>query len=329
MELEEARYYEALGLTPPESQGDGQPAGETETPAAQTEQEPQTGGAGTGAETGQETGAGGETEPGAENGPETAEDGKSHAADGEAREQTQEQRREYAARRRRAETKAAVDQAVQEALEAERARSKTELQELFAAAGIKNTKTGAPITNMEEFRAWKAEFDAQKLQSELKAGKLTREGLDAAISQHPAVRQAQEIIQREQQAKQDRETAEAQARIEGELAEIRKMDPTINGVADLLKMPNAKEFYDKVKKGYSFLDAFYLVNRERMAEQTAAAAREQAASNARGKDHLQGTGGARGAGALSVPPEEMRIFRVMMPDASDEEIQKYYNKSKK
>lgn len=327
MNLDEAKYYEALGLTPPEEQETdqagqegGQQAGEDGAQERQPEQKSQQEQESAAEpEGGSETGEDEQREPGAEGGTENT---------GEGREQTAEQRRENAARRRREEIRATVDRAVQEALTAERERNQKELEDLFAAAGIKNTKTGAPIKTMEEFNAWKAEFAEQKLQNDLKAGKLTQEGLNAAISQHPAIRKAQEVIQREEQARQDREAAEAQTRIEAELAEIRKMDPTINEVADLLKMPNAKEFYEKVKKGYSFLDAFYLVNRERLAEQTAAAAREQAASNARGKDHLKGTGGTRGAGAMSVPPEEMRIFRAMMPDASDAEIQAYYNKKR-
>lgn len=327
MDLEEVKYYEALGLTPPEGQGEGQAAQEGDGQAGEggaqedrPEQEPQQEQEGpAGPESGEESAEDKRREPDAEDGAKKA---------WESREQTAEQRRENAARRRREERQAAVDRAVQEALAAERERSRRALEEVFAQAGIKNTKTGAPIKTMEEFSAWKAEFDAQRLQNDLKAGKLTQEGLNAAISQHPAVRQAQEVIRREEQARQDREAEEAKARIEAELMEIRKMDPTINEVSDLLKMPNAKEFYEKVQKGYSFLDAFYLVNRERLAEQTAAAAREQAASNARGKDHLKGTGGARGAGAMSVPPEEMRIFRAMMPDASDAEIQAYYNKGR-
>lgn len=314
--MDESKYYEALGLTPP--------APEVQEPAADPAAE---GGAAEAGDAGAEPVDA--TDPAAEEG--AAESGDTSAPAGAAsgtQELTAEERRANAARRRRQEQQVAIDAAVQEALKAEREKHNAELTALFAAAGMKNTKTGAPITTMEEFDSWKAEFDAAKLQADLKAGKLTPESLNAAISQHPAIKQAQEIIRREEQAQREQETAAAQAKIKAELVEIGKLDPSIKEVKDLLNMPNAKEFYELVKRGYTYLDAYHSVNRERLQESAVAAARKQAMTNARGKDHLAGTGNVRGAGAATVPAEDMRIFRALMPNASEADIQAYYNKHK-
>lgn len=315
--MDESKYYEALGLTPPTPEAQepaAEPAPEGQAAAAEVE-------AGT-----VESGGDHETEPDQGGGGSDA--GVQTGADGGKQEQTAEERRANAARRRRQEQQVAVEAAVQQALEAEREKHKTELAALFAAAGMKNTKTGAPITTLEEFNTWKAEIDAAKVQADLKAGKLTPEGLNAAISQHPAIKQAQEIIRREEQAQREQETAAAQAKISAELVEIGKLDPSIKEVKDLLNMPNAKEFYELVKRGYTYLDAYHSVNRERLQENAVAAARQQAMTNARGKDHLAGTGNVRGAGAATVPAEDMRIFRALMPNASEADIQAYYNKHK-
>ena len=56
---------------------------------------------------------------------------------------------------------------------------------------------------------------------------------------------------------------------------------------------------------------------------------QQALNNARGKDHLRSTGNAQGSGALSVPAEEMAMFRLFNPNATEAEIQKFYNKHHK
>lgn len=242
---------------------------------------------------------------------------------------TEEQRKENAARRRREETQAAIDKAVQDAVKAEQDRSKAEMDAFFAAAALKNTLTGKPITNMEEFNEWKQAFDAAKLQRDLKAGKLTPEGLQKVIEQTPAMKQVQQIAQKQEEADRQQSEAAAKARVDAEIAEIHKLDPTISEVKDLLKMPTAKEFYALVKKGNSFLDAFRLANYDRLTTAAAEAAKQQAMNNARSKDHLTGTGPQRGQGSSPVPPDEMAMFRLINPGATDAEIQAYYNKNKK
>lgn len=242
--------------------------------------------------------------------------------------QTEEQRRENAAQRRRQEQQEAIDKAVSEALEQERERTKGEWSAFFAKARLKNSITGMPITTLDEFNEWFRAYDAAKLSDDLKEGRLTPEALDKAIAESPAVKRAEEIVRREEEARRQQEEAAAKARIDAEIQEIHKLDPAINSMADLLKMPNARQFYEYVKRGNSFLDAWYLTNREKMAQQTAEAAKQQAMNAARSKDHLKSTANARGAGAASVPAEEMRMFRLFNPDATEAEIQAYYNKQK-
>lgn len=327
MEFTEASLYESMGLTPPDGEGEngqgaaapaqaqegqgaaeGQPAGEN---AANDTAGASTSGTDSGEGEDQEQ----DTQP-PEGGQEPPEGGGKPA-------QTAEQRRENAARRRQAETQAAVDQAVA----AEREKHQKELADFFQAASLKNTITGKPITSMEEFNAWKQDFAAAKLQRELKAGKLTPEALNQAIAQNPAVQQVQQMARESEEAKRRAAEAEAKVRIDAELKEIGKMDPTIKGPEDLLKMPKAKEFYAYVKRGFSFLEAYKMANFDTLTTRTAEAARQQAMTNARGKNHLTGTR-QQGAGSLTVPADELAMFRAFNPDATDEQIQEFYNRSK-
>ena len=334
-EFTEQQVYEALGLGAKE-QEPAAPAPGAQEPEPQAE--PTTGGAKE-----QEPAApASQEEPPAQEEPEGTPPAQEPEGGGAAEEPaqqkpdkahgqqlTEEQRKENAARRRREETQAAIDKAVQDAVKAEQDRSKAEMDAFFAAAALKNTLTGKPITNMEEFNEWKQAFDAAKLQRDLKAGKLTPEGLQKVIEQTPAMKQVQQIAQKQEEAARQQSEAAAKARVDAEIAEIHKLDPTISEVKDLLKMPTAKEFYALVKKGNSFLDAFRLANYDRLTTAAAEAAKQQAMNNARSKDHLTGTGPQRGQGSSPVPPDEMAMFRLINPGATDAEIQAYYNKNKK
>lgn len=310
--ITEAQLYEAFGLTP--SQEQGEQAQEPAAPAAEEQPgEPAEGErvqeiAAPAAEEPQQPEEEPSTDPGTRGNP-----GKPPLSE--------EQRRVNAARRRQQEQQAAIDAAVR----AERERQSAMLGEIFSNAGLKNTFTGEPITNLEQFQAWNQQFADQQLQQELKAGKLTVEGLQQVVSQHPAVQQAQQLLDQQKALQQAQQEAANRARIEGELAEIAKLDPTIQGVADLLNMPTAAAFREHVAKGHSFLDAFKLANMESIAAAKAEAAKQEAMNNARGKEHLRSPGNARGSGAASVPAAQMAMFRQMMPGASDAEIQKYYN----
>ena len=332
----EQQVFDALGLGEQEQEAAAPaPGGDTAPETNKTDQTPQeTPEDGARGEQEQEAAApapGGEdTDPESGEPGEQEKDGGKPVAEGAGKKQpmTEEQRKEAAAQRRRAETQAAIDKAVEEAVKAEKDRSKAEMDAFFAAAALKNTITGKPITNMEEFNAWKQAFEAAKLQKDLKAGRLTPEALQKVIEQTPAMQQVQQMVQRQDEQQRQQAQEAAQVRVDQEIAEIHKLDPSISSVKDLLTMPKAKEFYALVKKGNSFLDAFRLANFETLTAKRADAARQQAMNNARSKDHLTATGGQRGAGAAQVPPDEMAMFRLINPGATDAEIQAYYNKQK-
>lgn len=250
----------------------------------------------------------------------------------ESEAQSEEERRENAARRR-LEQHEAVDKAVREAEERLRESFRQEREQFYQSAGLRNTFTGEAITSDEQFRAWKSAFDRQRIEEDLGQGKLTPEAIDQAVSNSPAMVRLNEINEkmeaerREAEARQKREAEEAfQAKVAEEIAEIHKMNPSVNGVEDLLKLPNADKFQEYVRRGNTFLDAYYLANREEVQRRSAANALRQAQAQAKSKAHLPTAPTPRGAGAESVPKEDMALFRLFNPDATEDEIQAYYNK---
>lgn len=325
--ITEAKLFEAFGLTPP--QGEGAKEQGIAAPAAEGIQaDPEEGAQGQEfAEPADQTARPAE-EPAADQDPET--EGADPAAEEPAGKKTltPEERRANAARRRQKEQQEAIDRAVAEARRAEQEKQQAMLQDVFARAGLKDNATGKPITSLEEFNQWHKAFTDGQLQKELKAGKLTKESLEQLIEQHPAVQQAKQLMEQGQTAQRQQQEAADKARIDGELKEISAMDPSIRSVADLLNMPTADKFREYVAKGLGFKDAFYLANRESLEQARAAAARQQAMNNQRGKEHLIATGNPRGGGADAVPSDQMRLFRMLNPNATEQEIQNYYNKYK-
>jgi len=243
-------------------------------------------------------------------------------------EQSAEERRENAARRRQAEQQAAIDAAVKAALEQQRQQFDAERQEFFQQAGVVNPYTNEPITNMDEFRAWREEQENRKIQKELSSGKLTRETLEGLIDKHPAVQAARQAQEQEAAREQEAKTQQFMQDVESQLAEIRKTDPTIQNVTDLMNKPYGRAFYDAVQRGNNFLDAFYLATRGMQFENVEEKARQSAINNLTGKNHLKATSMGGRAGA-TVTPEERDMYRLFNPTATDQEIQKYQNKFKK
>lgn len=243
--------------------------------------------------------------------------------------QTLEERRANAARRRQQEQQQAVDAAVAAARQEEQTKAAEAIKDLFEKAGMKNTITGEPITTIEQMQQWQRQLHQAQLEKDLKAGKLTAEGLNHLIEEHPAVQKASQIQKQQEEAHIQQVQAEAKARIDGEIVEIGKMDPTIKSAADLLKMPKAKEFYEYVQKGYSFIDSYKLSHFEEITQRSAEAARQQAQAAARGKEHLTVVGNSRNTGAATVPADQMQLYRMLNPGASEADIQKHFNNYQK
>ena len=326
-EITEQQVYEALGLGA-QAQEPAEPAAQTSEPEGAQAQEPAAP-----AEDVQQTAEGTQTEPPAvADAPDDPEDDAAAGAQAGKQPLTPEQRRENAAKRRQQEQQAqqaAINQAVQAAVRQEQDKHEGILKEFFAKAGLKNTITGEPITNMEQFNTWNQQFNDAKLQRDLKAGKLTPEGLATAIGNHPIVKQAQQLVTQDAAAKQAQQTAAAKAKIEGEIAEIHKMDESIGSLEDLMQAPYWPQLYAMTKRGYSIKDAHFLLNHDRLEKAKIDAAKQQTMNNTRGKDHMTATAAPRGAGSISVPAADLAMFRQFNPSATDAEIQAYYNKYKK
>lgn len=236
-----------------------------------------------------------------------------------------EQRRENAARRRAQETQAAVDKALQ----VQQQKQDALLKEVFEKAGLKNPYTGQPITSHAELKQWHDEQSRRQVQQDLKDGKLTPEAISQAVGNHPAIQQAQTIVQQHEAQQQAIRDQQYRAQAEAEFARIQQLDPTIKEPKDILALPTADSFNAYLDMGYKMEDAFYLANRERLEKQKEDAAAQAARNNIRSKDHLSPVGNSRASDQVEVPANVMRYYRRLMPNASADEIRRHYNANKK
>lgn len=310
MALNEKQIYEALGIEYPD-------AGAKEQLPAEAAQEPQEGA---------EEGAKEQVVAEPAEGTEPSEAGATGAEEPGSAAMDENTRREYAAQRRRQEQQAAINKAVEEALALERQRNEKQLEDIFTRAGLKNTVTGEPIKTQADFENWERSWHQQQLASQAEAGQLTPEMLDKVISEHPDVKRAQALIQAQQQLEQQRAEEAAKQRIETDLAKIRALDPEVTTVEQLFAGSYGQQIMELTQKGLDLAQAYYLATREDREKAIAETARQQAALLSRGKQHLIPNGNAAGAGAVAVPQADMQLYRLLMPDATEAEIQAHYNK---
>ena len=153
--------------------------------------------------------------------------------------------------------------------------------------------------------------------------RLSQAGIDPSvlnqyIEQLPAVRQAKEFEERQRQEQVSRH-------VDNNLKELQRAHPEIKGFEDVETLPTYPQIIEKVKRGYTLLDAYELANKDSIIAQRAAAAKQKALNDAAGKGHLTATGGAGGKGVV-VPADVVRTYKRLDPSITDKQIQEHYSK---
>lgn len=271
---------------------------------------------------GEESAAGGDDGQEGGSADDDGDDGPDGEEGAEPTQQTPEERhRQAEARRQREEAARAA---------AFQARIDKVYADLFA--GQTDPFTHKPITNEAEFRAYQAAQDRQNEEKALEDAGIKPEVLeqlvDRRVSQHPDIRKAQEALAAAEAERIRAIEQQAQEAIGTQLKAIQAVNPAIKSLDDIASLPTAPAFNRYVQQGLGLEDAYYLANRAEIEGKKTAAAKQAAINQTRSKGHLDsGAGGA--ANAVVVPPEEVALYRAMMPNATDEEIRKDWVKFQK
>lgn len=251
------------------------------------------------------------------------EDGGTSTSDGTGGVQSAEENAKYAAARRKAE--AERDAAIAKAKADAQAEAQKTIDEAYRGMGLYDPYTKKPITTKAEYDAYKQQMDIAKKSKVARASGMSEEEFDSFVAELPEVKAAREVRERAEAQIKEAQAREAQVKIGEQLSEIAAFDPSIKTLGDLKKMENYSEFYNRVKRGHTLVEAYKLTNFDKLTAQAASGAKQAAINSISGKSHLEKTSG-RGAGAVTVPSEIAEQYRVFNPGATDAEIQRHYNK---
>lgn len=182
--------------------------------------------------------------------------------------------------------------------------------ELFADLGMVDPYTGEPIESREDFLRWKERFLADtEAQRE--------DAFRAALPDPMAEDMADAALM-----------AQMMEAVGSELQKIRQWDGAVSSLEDIAAAETLPAVYEKVMKGYSLSDAFYLVHADTIREEAVRRAVESADRKYRSKEHLRAVS-PRGNGEVRIPAEVMAEFRRILPEADMESIRRFYKKDRK
>lgn len=260
------------------------------------------------------------TEPKPSENAQVGEEGASgHPGTEEKPAQTPEQNAQYAAARRKAER--------DQAREIERIRTETAEREnaLIAGLGFVNPETGQTVRTRAEYDAMQKAVSRQREQQLARTAGMTEEEWTRLVESSPTVQAARQTQQRAEAAAQAARMEQVRTQMAEELGEITKLDANIKSFADLRGQENWPQIEERMKRGYTMLDAYRLVNMDAIAERRAAAAQQKALNATVQKQHMQSTE-QQGTGGISVPKSVMEQYKRLNPGVSESEIAAHYAK---
>jgi hypothetical protein len=187
-----------------------------------------------------------------------------------------------------------------------RQAARDEMSQTLRRLGIENPETGGTIDSVDALEAYEKALSDKRISS----GRVNADDV-------------RRIVRETIEGPQKQAASQAPQR---ELDMIRDVDPGMTDLGAILKSDIGADFRRYVNEGDSFTVAYGKAVRARQARSSGE--RAAGAAKAAGKGHLASTS-QRGEGAVSVPADELRIFRELNPDASDKDIREYYNRYKK
>lgn len=229
----------------------------------------------------------------------------------------------FAAARRQAERER--DEAIARARREAQEEAQRTIDEAFKHAGMTNPYTKTPITNKAEYDEYLKRYQQEQRETVQRKAGLSQEQYQQFVNSLPEVQQARAAQAQAERASMEARQQAAKVRLDEQIQEIHKLDPSIKDIKDLTQMPNYQAFYDLVKRGNNFVDAYKLANFDALTQRTAQASRQAAIKQAASKEHLTTTT-ARGQGAAPVPVDIMQEYKAFNPDATEEQIQRHYQK---
>jgi hypothetical protein len=183
----------------------------------------------------------------------------------------------------------------------------------------KNPETGQPIRSAQDYYEAMAAQERMNAREQMQQNGIDPTMIDNLIANSPAVRQAQA-------ATAELNNYRAQQKLEADYKEILALDPSLNGIDDILSDPSMPLMAERVAQGMSLVDAYKIVNFDKVFNSKEAAVKQQTINQVKGKNHLS-TGAAVNVSSdlEDIPANMLEDFKDRFPEKSPKELKALYN----
>lgn len=219
------------------------------------------------------------------------------------------------------ETNAAFANMRRQLQEANRRLADTDAMFARQFGNYKNPETGEPIRSAKDYYEAMAAQERANAREQMKQNGIDPSVIDNLIANSPAVRQAQA-------ATAELNSYRAQQRLDADCKEILALDPSINSVEEIMNDPSMPLMLEKVQAGMSLVDAYKIVNFDRVFASKEAAVKQQTVNQVKGKNHLA-TGASINVNDTEedIPADSIEKWKEMFPEKSAKELKALYNKT--
>ena len=189
--------------------------------------------------------------------------------------------------------------------------------------GYTNPETGQPIRSAEDYMNAMAAQERLQARQKLQENNIDPQLIDNLIANSPVVRQAEAQMA-------ELTNMRAQQEVERDIAEVLKLDPTLTSRDAIMNDPSFPQVLEKVQSGMRLVDAYKLVNFDRLSSSKTAAARQAVVNQVKGQAHLSNAAGLTATDSLEdIPANMLEIFQDRFPEKSVKELKALYNQTLK
>lgn len=201
------------------------------------------------------------------------------------------------------------------------AAARARMDEIIKSMNLVNPRTKERLQSYADWEAYNSQVQAEQRERAMKKLGMNEQEYREFIQNDPDVRAMSEAT------KQAQNNA-ARVALDDQIRQLHELDPSINNVRDLGKMPNYPRFYELVKRNHlSLVDAYKLVNMDKLTQRNVEASRQAARNAEAAKAHLTKTAQRGSAtGEVTVPKGVQEIYKGLDPTITQAEMQRDYSR---
>ena len=204
-------------------------------------------------------------------------------------------------------------------------RRAAEIDAMYAKqfGGYNNPETGQPIRSAKDYMEAMAAQERLQARQKLQENNIDPQLIDNLIANSPVVRQAEAQMA-------ELTNMRAQQEVDRDIAEVLKLDPTLTSKDAIMNDPSFPQVLEKVQSGMRLVDAYKLVNFDRLSSSKTAAARQAVVNQVKGQAHLSNAPGITTSDSLEdIPANMLETFQDRFPEKSVKELKALYNQTLK